>query len=374
MVRTFPIAHYENLDQCRKMLPHAHAVLRSNVAGNGQVVLLRSILYENMARFYINVNHSGVVPQLLHQALTRATDELEEHDPLVLQMIRILAVALCDLGRSKESKPWLSRLMALEKKHHGKSHPQMLRAMSALAVYFQIEGKHRQAESILTEAVDNIDREQLNHLVGAMRVDITLQLVGVLIASRRHQEALARSIEALAVLEKKRCYPLDHPVALKIFAVQAIILRIQGQFEKAESICRRALKGRDIFFDPAQPYLLSLMEELEKALIGMHRFDEAEQVRAKILHVRAQTCQSGRRATSHSPEPLGSVVEEGTHETGSEELPIYTLDASVRLFDSCLLQKLEDHASDTSHKAHIKREALRTVYYPAPKNLRRRMS
>ncbi|KAF6833296.1 hypothetical protein CPLU01_05647 [Colletotrichum plurivorum] len=374
MARAFPIAHYENLDQCRKMLPHAHAVLRSNVAENDQTVLLRSILYENLARFYINVGQFGVVPQLLQQALTRAANELEEHDPLVLQMIRILAVALCDLGRSKESTPWLSRLMALERKNHSKSHPKMLRAMSALAVYFQIEGKHRQAESILTEAVENIDIEQLNHLMGAMRVDITLQLVGVLFSSRRHQEALARSSEALAVLEKKRCYPLDHPVALKIFAVQAIILRKQGQFEKAESICRKALEGRDISSDPAQPYLVSIMEELEKALIGMHRFDEAEQVRAIILRVRVQTCQSGRRTTSHSPEPSGPVVEEGTRGMGPEEMPIYTLDASVRLFDSCLLQKLEDHASDTSHKAHIKREALRTIYYPAPKNLRRHLS
>ncbi|KAF6812476.1 kinesin light chain [Colletotrichum sojae] len=64
MVRAFPIAHYENLDQCRKMLPHAHAVLRSNVADNGQTVLLWSILYENLARFYINVGQSGAVPQL----------------------------------------------------------------------------------------------------------------------------------------------------------------------------------------------------------------------------------------------------------------------------------------------------------------------
>lgn len=126
------------------------------------------MLYENLARFYINVGHSGVVPQHLHQALTRASNELEEHDPLVLQMIRILAVALCDLGRSKESKPWLSRLMTLEKKYHGKSHPQIPRAMSALAVHFQIEGKHRQAESILTEAVETTDKEQLNHLMGAM--------------------------------------------------------------------------------------------------------------------------------------------------------------------------------------------------------------
>ncbi|KAF6812475.1 hypothetical protein CSOJ01_05180 [Colletotrichum sojae] len=175
--------------------------------------------------------------------------------------------------------------------------------------------------------------------MGAMRVDMTLQLVGVLIASRRHQEAPARSSEALAVLEKKR-----------------------------------ALEGRDIDSDPAQPYLLSIMEELEKALMGMHRFDEAEQVQAEVLHVRAQTCQSGRRTTSHSPEPLGPVVEEGTRETGPEELPIYTLDASVRSFDSCLLQRFEHHASDTSHEAHIKRDALRTVVYPAPKNVRRHLS
>lgn len=360
MVRAFPVAVYDNLDQCKKMLPHALAVLGSKLAEAGQDVLLRSILYENVARVYIIDGQTGVVPQLLEQPLTRATTELGEQDPLVFQMMRIMAVALCDQGRSKESKPWLSRLMAFEKKYHEKSHPQLLRAMSALAVHFHIEGKYRQAESILVEALENIDKEQLNHVLMAMRVELTVQLVGILISSRRFEEALGRSSEALTVLQWKRCYQLDHPVALRIFAAQAIIYREQGDFEKQVLVCRKALEGRDIVSDPAQPYLLPIMEELGKGLTGLHRFDEAQQIHEKVLDVRAQTC----------CQSVGLGVKGGIRQTESEELPMYTLDASVRSFDSLLLQKFEDHASITSRTAHNRRDILTRGYYPASKSVR----
>ncbi|KAF5489265.1 Protein SERAC1 [Colletotrichum siamense] len=91
-VKTFPIAVYEQMGTCKRLLPHAHTVLKNRNIKTRQNMREEAILYENLARFYFNTGQSSIVMPLLQHALKRVTKTLTDYDErqLISQMMRII--------------------------------------------------------------------------------------------------------------------------------------------------------------------------------------------------------------------------------------------------------------------------------------------
>lgn len=287
LVEAFPGADPEDMAICRRLLPHAHIVLkRLRLFHVALIQTLRALLSEAMGRFYINTGQTKAAREFLQEAFAFAARCLGGSHRLSLQIMRLLAICYTDEGRTQDASNLLSTLVSIEEKVHSTSDPQMIKAMSALAGHHHMEERYEEAEVLLVKAIAHCD--MLRH-AETMKMDLRVQLMGVLISLGKLPEASTLSDRLLQALTQSPLSGVGRLIYLKTRLAQAMILERESHLTQAEKLCRDSLDGLDLKTDDSQLHMLAIMDVLGSVLYQQHRFDEAGDIQSMVVGVISKT-------------------------------------------------------------------------------------
>ena len=254
------------------------------------------------------------VAELLDSA-TRQLDQNLRNEPLVeASMLGLIADTDNGLGRYPEALAANEQQLALFKTHGG-STLEIARALNARGDILSASGRHKEAKTVLTEAVDllrprsSVDSEYANALVllavadsntggekeaeklfqdaiaierhgtQAMQRDMggPLQALAALYFTQgRYEESVALSREAVAVYGKYR--PADYPAMLDAEGNYAMTLMTMHRSAEAEPVFRDLVARMTRVRGPEHPNTLETQVQLAESLMSLKRYPEAIQI------------------------------------------------------------------------------------------------
>ncbi|KAH7146098.1 hypothetical protein EDB81DRAFT_856613 [Dactylonectria macrodidyma] len=171
------------------------------------------------------------------------------------------------------------RLSGLNSRHEAKAKASLLRHMAG---YFRFEGKWRNAEKLMKEAVEIREQE-----LGADHPS-TLTSMGNLASTYRNQGRWeeAEKLDVQVMETRKTKLGPDHPDTLTSMANLASTFRNQGRWEEAEKLFVQVMDTFETKLGADHPSTLSGMANLASTFRNQGRWEEAEKLEVQVMETR----------------------------------------------------------------------------------------
>lgn len=217
-------------------------------------------------RLIVSLDNLGDTVRALHrteeaealylQAVVVAADLRGGDDLLILEPLKILAWFYQRQHRYDDAARAYERGMLLTQHVFGSDHPQGVLYLTALAELTRLQGRYREGEGLIRRALTVVQplRDDLGPGLAAVFLDLAwfLQVTGreapadavtqeaVRILSRAPREAEELVRKALGV--RQGALGADHPSVATLLDHLALVLEVQGRFDKAVALRQRALR------------------------------------------------------------------------------------------------------------------------------------
>lgn len=274
-------------------------------------------------RLVVSLDNLGDTVRALHRteeaeafylkAVVVAADLRGGDDLLILEPLKILAWFYQRQHRYDDAARAYERGMRLTQRVFGSDHPQVVVYLTALAELARLQGRYREGEGLIRRALTVVQpvRYDLGPGLAAVFLDLAwfLQVTdrevaadavtqgAVRILSRAPREAEELVRKALGVREG--ALGVDHPSVATLLDHLALVLEVQGRFDKAVALRQRALR---ITEDALGEGHLNIVPSLRGYARLMHRMGRETDARLLEARAAAITSRAGRRGEAEDEE------------------------------------------------------------------------
>jgi tetratricopeptide (TPR) repeat protein len=240
-----------------------------------------------------------------------------EDDLLVLEPLKILAWFYQRQHRYDDAARVYERGMFLTGRAFGGDHPKVVLYLTALAELAGLQGRYREGEGLIRRALTIVQpvRYDLGPGLAAVFLDlawflqvtgreaaaeaVTQEAVGILRKAPREAEGLVR--EALDVREG--ALGADHPSVATLLDHLALVLEVQGRFDRAVALRQRALRITGDAFGEGHLNLVPSLRGYAGLLRRMGRDTDARLLEARAAAITARAGRRGEAGDEETPEP-----------------------------------------------------------------------
>ena len=227
----FPDGEYESWESCATLVPHALKILRSDLYGPDEAIVL-GILEGKLCHYYMRrglFREAETWSRKALESMTAAPSATREH-VWAVKSSRILVMK--DLGRFEDAEDlaqevWRERSTAL-----GPKHEDTLQSMVTLIHVYQEQGRYIEGAKAIRKLLKILERtlgaDHIQTLAARSRLSSILQYLGQYIEAEKHVRDAIEGYE--------RILGGHHPHTLKAHWFLARILHGQGRYVQAEAI------------------------------------------------------------------------------------------------------------------------------------------
>jgi tetratricopeptide (TPR) repeat protein len=253
---TFPSVDYENWSDCQQLLPHAKvcAVWMKQLplpSQQGASLLLRAGYYSHERA------QEKEAASLLEQSLAVFKGIYGPNHHLVADTLNNLALVYRAQGKQKDAEDLLLQALSIDT-HMQETHNKSARSLNNLANLYQEQNRYQEAEALFLQALE-FDKQTY----GSEHVEVATDLNNLALLYRiqgRYQEAEPLACQALAIKEKEHGY--EHPATAKNINNLAALYYEQGRYEKAEPLYEQALAIRMQVYEADHPEVANSLNNL----------------------------------------------------------------------------------------------------------------
>ena len=188
------------------------------------------------------------------------------------------------LGVVDETEAFAKRLVALEEKRVGTSHPAYAAALGILGVEYRQQGRYEDAEALLRRSL--AIREQA---LGAHHLDVVpslLHLSDFHYWRRNYDEAETLALRALAIREQ--ALGSTHMNVASALENLGKIYLVQRRPDRAEAVFKRALAIYEAALPAKHPKVVHMIRYLAASQRGHGRYDEAVGLYQRALAIQEE--------------------------------------------------------------------------------------
>ncbi len=207
---------------------------------------------------------------------TPAQAELAEGDRLVAELEDLYAA-----GDYRAAARPARRIVELRRRHLGKEHVEIAKALSDLATVLYDLGAFAEAESVALSAL-GMRRQLLSPMHPDIAVSLNL-LANVYIEQSRFSEAETMHREALRIREQ--AYGPAHVKVARSLHNLAVLHGGRGEYAAAESLLCRALEIREQALGPKHPQVADCLSNLGALLGKLGKYEQAEPVLQRAVEI-----------------------------------------------------------------------------------------
>jgi tetratricopeptide (TPR) repeat protein len=210
-------------------------------------------------------------------------------------------------SRHPDAELYFKKVLANNKRNHGKTHSSTLNSLNNLACYLKMVENNEEAEKVFVEALNGYKTIE-NGLQCAEALSILNNLAVVQKNLDKYDEA-ERSFRQ-ASKGRQQCLGPNHPDTLTSMNKLANLLRDKGDLDEAEKLYEEVIRLRTVRLGPRHRDTLSSISSLAVLLNTKGRLDEAETLCRKALAGRLKTFGAAHPDTLSSLNHLGTLMSE----------------------------------------------------------------
>lgn len=252
----FPSVEYENWSDCQQLLPHAQVCAEwmkqlPHPLLQGARLLLRAGYYSHERA------QEKEAASLLEQSLVVFKNIYGPTHNLVADTLNNLALVYKTQGKQRDAEALLLQALSIDAQTQG-THGGSARSLNNLANLYQEQSRYQEAEALFLQA---LELDVQNYGSGHVEVATDLNNLALLYRIQgRYQEAEPLACRALAIKEKEHGH--EHPAIAKNINNLAAIYYEQGLYEKAEPLYERALAIRMQVYEAGHPEVANSLNNL----------------------------------------------------------------------------------------------------------------
>ncbi|KAL9118306.1 MAG: hypothetical protein Q9187_005152 [Circinaria calcarea] len=292
----FPNGDYHSWQTCALFLPHALKVIRCELHGVEEAILLGTLQFK-VARYYYKQGLFFDAKELNLQAIQRLERSFGSlHEQTLAAKSNHVAV-LRKLGEFQEAEQLGLEVMKNQRRTLGANHPQSLTSGYLLSQVYRNQGKHNEAVkecrkslAIMSEFPDSNQR-----YIGSTKVMLAANLEDL----GKYAEAESLDYEGVHLLTTE--LGPTHPKTLEAQIRLSSVLRQQGKYEEATAIILRTWKVQEEVLGTNHPDTVKSRWNLALNLHAQSKYSEAEHHLREICYLAEQVL--GRK----HPETLTAI-------------------------------------------------------------------
>ncbi len=238
-------------------------------------------LHRQADALYQAGKYAEAIP-LAKQELAIREKTLGRDHPEVAKALSALAGIYRKQGRFAEAEPLYERAVAILEKARGPNNPEFAEALNDLAVLYQDEDRNADAETLYKRTIAIIQKA-----LGADHPDVAPALNNLAELYRvqsRYAEAEPLYERALAIWEKARGSD-DRDVATALNDLGELYF-LQGRYANAEEFVKRSLAVREKLLGPDHPDVAEALATLGVVYLKEGRYPDAESLFKRSLAIR----------------------------------------------------------------------------------------
>ena len=260
-------------------------------------------LYESLGEAYYQRLKRGISvnrPQEEADAIAAFKSAIAYRETLT--DLTLLATSLSYLGllyelqgRYAEAEPILLQALDILQRQLGDDHPNVATSLSNLAGLYELQGRHAEAEPLLLQALD-ISQRQLgdDHPNVAQSLN---NLAHLYQSQGRYAEAEPLYIQALDIWQRQ--LGDDHPDVAQNLNNLALLYQSQGRYAEAEPLHIQALDIWQRQLGDDHPNVATSLNNLAGLYQSQGRYAEAEPLLLRSLEIKQKTLPQNHPSIQH---------------------------------------------------------------------------
>jgi tetratricopeptide (TPR) repeat protein len=217
--------------------------------------------------------------QIYEKNLILATSEFGEDDRIISTIMNYLSTSYSSLGEYKKVKELNIKVLDINKRILGDTHPDTLTSMNNLASVYSDLGEYEKAKEISTKA------NELSTRIFGLDHDTTLSSMNNLAAINsslgEYKQAKDLNIKVLEI--RKKTLRENHPDILLSMSNLASDYSELGEYEKAKEINLEVLKIRKKTLRENHPDILLSMSNLASDYSELGEYEKAKEINLEVL-------------------------------------------------------------------------------------------
>jgi non-specific serine/threonine protein kinase/serine/threonine-protein kinase len=244
------------------------------------------------------------VREVLDQASESLATEFADRPEVEARLRQAVGISYWELGLLDDADKHLPAVVELRRKTHGPEHAQTHRAKVNVASLRLQQGRTREAEDMLREAVDGLTRA-----VGADH-ELTLGALSNLAVARTRRviDDETLDLQRRVVEGQKRVQGPDHPHTLGAMLNLADLLVAMNRLDEAEPVLREAAASWERSHGPEKTGTLLAMHNLAMLELERGRVDEAERLMRRVVEARERVLGATHLETLGALANLGLIL------------------------------------------------------------------
>ena len=209
-----------------------------------------------------------------------------------------------------KARRFATRALTIVEREYGPNHPEVAKALLAVAGAREDEANHARAESDYRRAkaiLDSLPQDPDNLELQRLRVRAACGLASVLCALGRYRETEAMLKSALAIAEQT--FGWKDAEAAVVLNELAALYREVGGFEKAFRLHRRALAIAENVLGPVHATVAAVLQNLAVLELRREHLSNAESFARRALAVREKTVGNHHPLAASSASVLAAVLQ-----------------------------------------------------------------
>ncbi|HEY7509009.1 MAG TPA: serine/threonine-protein kinase [Vicinamibacteria bacterium] len=242
--------------------------------------------------------------ELLDRGAARIESQLSSQPAVQGELLHTIGSISQSLGRYDQAQALQQRALDLVRRTQGPEHPQVARALQAIASLRLEQGDQRGAEDFSRQALAM--RRRL-HPQGAVELAASLEFLGnVMMTRARLAEAETLIREALAM--RRQILGPDHPDTAVTLTDLGNLLQAKGDYPGAVAQHREAIRVREAALGPLHPEIANSLIDLGAALLSAGDAVGAERAHRDALAANRRVFGEEHPAVLRSLEHLGATL------------------------------------------------------------------
>ncbi len=260
-------------------------------------------LFETLGAIYQRLGRIDVADDLLGTALARRRTLDGATSAAAAQCQVAVALLRTEQARYDEAERLAREALEVLRQRRPAGHPEVLRALLALAHVLEERGRYDEAIPLLEQA-DAASRATAE--VSAERLEILNGLANNHFYAGRYEraEALSRAGGAVA----RQLYGARHPAVAESLVNLGAIRHQQGRYADAETFYREALSITEAWFGPDHPHVAADLTMLGRTLVFEARLDDAAALLARALSIRERVYGRAHPRVASTLNELGTIA------------------------------------------------------------------
>lgn len=278
MDNEFPIVDFSNWAICQQLLPHVESLHNGGVPDDDSVSYWTHLLHQ-VGWYMQEVLGKLEQAEKMHRLALEGRRKLRVQSSGIHTSLCFLAVALTRRGNHTEAEELIRQALEGIEREFGAHDDRILNSLHILAETLLHQRKYQESEEVLQRALGGRGKEQ--RYQGRETLFIMSSLGKALKAQGKYNEA--EEIQREVLEARKITFGTQHFATLRSMANLAAIWGQQGRYDEAEILCRQALIKMEEGVGTKHPATLDAMDVLGDLARDQARYEEAAQLYQRAI-------------------------------------------------------------------------------------------